>query len=91
MGLSSARQGGPIPSHSHALIAASDQATSSSIAGGVLAAPTSVDLYRVGAAASAMSASAIGSTGGNQPHDNMMPSLCLSFIISLYGIFPSQT
>ena len=28
--------------------------------------------------------------GGNQPHDNMMPYLCLSFIIALEGIYPSQ-
>lgn len=29
-------------------------------------------------------------TGGNQPHDNMQPYLAVSYIISLYGIFPSQ-
>ena len=28
--------------------------------------------------------------GGNQPHNNMMPYLTVSFIISLFGIFPSQ-
>ena len=28
--------------------------------------------------------------GGSQPHDNMQPYLCISFIISLFGIFPSQ-
>lgn len=33
----------------------------------------------------------LSSTGGSQPHDNMMPSLCLNFIISLFGIFPSPT
>lgn len=29
--------------------------------------------------------------GGSQPHDNFMPYLCVNFIISLFGIFPSQT
>jgi len=29
--------------------------------------------------------------GGSQPHDNFMPYLCINFIISLFGIFPSQT
>jgi microcystin-dependent protein len=29
-------------------------------------------------------------TGGNQPHTNLMPSLCVSFIIALFGIYPSQ-
>lgn len=32
----------------------------------------------------------IGSVGGSQPHQNMMPSLALNFIIALQGIFPSQ-
>jgi microcystin-dependent protein len=32
-----------------------------------------------------------GTTGGSQPHDNMVPFLAVTFIISLFGIFPSQT
>ncbi len=28
--------------------------------------------------------------GGSQPHDNMQPFLCVSFIIALFGIFPNQ-
>lgn len=38
-----------------------------------------------------MAANAIGSDGGSQPHDNLQPYLCVSFIISLFGVFPSQT
>lgn len=26
--------------------------------------------------------------GGNQPHENLQPYLCVTFIISLFGIFP---
>lgn len=29
-------------------------------------------------------------TGGSQPHNNMQPYVCVSYIISLYGVFPSQ-
>lgn len=29
--------------------------------------------------------------GGSQPHENMPPFLAVDFIISLFGIFPSQT
>lgn len=29
--------------------------------------------------------------GGSQPHNNVMPSLCVNFIIALSGIFPSQS
>lgn len=38
----------------------------------------------------ALHASSVTSVGGSQPHENMQPYLCVSFIISLYGIFPSQ-
>lgn len=38
----------------------------------------------------AMSPTAIGVTGGSQPHNNMPPYLCVSFIISLQGIFPQR-
>jgi microcystin-dependent protein len=39
----------------------------------------------------ALAPNAIGPSGGSQPHDNMLPFLCVNFIISLFGIFPSQT
>jgi microcystin-dependent protein len=35
--------------------------------------------------------SAISPVGGNQPHTNFQPYLCVDFIISLFGIFPSPT
>jgi microcystin-dependent protein len=40
---------------------------------------------------SQMLGSGIGNAGGSQSHDNMKPFLAVSFIISLFGIFPSQT
>jgi microcystin-dependent protein len=43
------------------------------------------------APASPMNAAALQSVGGNQPHDNMLPFQCISFVISLFGIFPSQS
>jgi microcystin-dependent protein len=38
-----------------------------------------------------MKPSMINNDGGNGPHQNMQPYLCISFIISLFGIFPSPT
>jgi microcystin-dependent protein len=38
-----------------------------------------------------MNAGAISPVGGSQPHDNFQPYLCINFIISLFGIFPSPT
>lgn len=37
-----------------------------------------------------MNTSLISSQGGGQSHENMMPSLTISFIIALFGVFPSQ-
>ncbi|HMD00766.1 MAG TPA: hypothetical protein VKH37_11465, partial [Ferruginibacter sp.] len=41
------------------------------------------------AAATTNMANAIGSAGGSQPHDNMIPYTCINYIISLYGVYPS--
>ena len=35
-----------------------------------------------------MAPQAISPVGGSQPHTNIQPYLCVSFIISLFGIFP---
>lgn len=40
---------------------------------------------------SLMFANTIAPTGGNLPHENFSPYLCVDFIISLFGIFPSAT
>lgn len=37
-----------------------------------------------------MNAAAVSNAGGSQPHSNLMPSLCITFIIALQGIFPSR-
>lgn len=44
-----------------------------------------------GPATGTMKNTAISPTGGSQPHDNMLNFLCINYIISLFGLFPSQT
>lgn len=39
---------------------------------------------------STMNPAAVSNTGGSQPHENLMPYLTINFIISLFGIYPSQ-
>jgi len=47
--------------------------------------------YIQGTPTVALAAQSIGtSSGSSLPHDNMQPYLGLTFIISLFGIFPSQ-
>jgi microcystin-dependent protein len=38
-----------------------------------------------------MASAAIGPAGGSQPHNNLQPSLCITFIIAQYGRYPTQT
>jgi microcystin-dependent protein len=57
----------------------------------VPAASPSVLLYTADVTDTNMSPSAVTNVGGSQPHTNFQPYLCLNFIISLFGIFPSQT
>jgi len=80
-----------IPAHSHPLLATSSFGTSSSPAGTVLAQNQAIKLYDSVAPNTAMATGTTSNVGGSQPHDNFQPYLCVDFIISLFGIFPSQT
>jgi microcystin-dependent protein len=82
-----------IPAHSHALLASSAQASSSAPTNHVPAtlAAATVTPYGTDAPAVNLSPASVGSVGGSQPHNNFQPYLCVDFIISLFGIFPSQT
>ncbi|MGA7316947.1 MAG: tail fiber protein [Silvibacterium sp.] len=77
-----------IPAHTHAVIVTSDSNNASLPGGNFLA--SGPDIYDQNAAASSTMAAAISSAGGSQPHSNFQPYLCVDFIISLFGIFPSQ-
>ncbi|HEX2052535.1 MAG TPA: tail fiber protein [Actinomycetota bacterium] len=79
-----------LPRHNHLFLASSNNASMTTPNGTVVGTPTVVDLYRTSDATDAM-ASCVGPSGGNQPHENVPPFLCINFIISLFGIFPSQT
>ncbi|HEX2684207.1 MAG TPA: tail fiber protein [Ferruginibacter sp.] len=37
-----------------------------------------------------MNPATIGIAGSSQPHNNMIPFLCINYIISLFGIYPTQ-
>jgi microcystin-dependent protein len=79
-----------IPSHNHQVGAASG-ATGTTPAGGVPATVTAGARYYAGTPSATVLMTNSGPTGGSQPHDNMAPFLCVNFIISLFGVFPSQT
>ena len=80
-----------IASHNHPFMANTATGSSPNPGGNLVAAAANIDLYREAAPSSAMAPSAISPTGGSQPHTNFQPYLCIDFIISLFGIFPSPT
>jgi microcystin-dependent protein len=80
-----------MPAHSHALIASLSNSMSTRPQKNVLAAARSMEIYSADLTRVNMAASSLVNTGGSQPHTNFQPYLCVNFIISLFGIFPSQT
>jgi microcystin-dependent protein len=80
-----------LPIHSHPMAASLNNAASSTVTGNVVGQVGATQIYREVPAASPMASQACTPTGGSQPHDNMQPFLCINFIISLFGVFPSQT
>jgi microcystin-dependent protein len=89
-----------MPQHSHTLQASTTLATLTSPTNNVLgqgpilppSAPTF--LYRTNAAPAptlgSLQSNSVGPAGNSIPHDNIMPFLCVNFIIALQGVFPSQ-
>src|SRR3712207_151905 len=80
-----------IPAHSHPLLASSTIGALPTGQANVLAKTTNIDLYSGDVADTPLSPVAVMPTGGSQPHTNFQPYLCVDFIISLFGIFPSPT
>lgn len=80
-----------IPAHSHPMLASGSIGTQPTGQNNVLGKLTNIDLYSGDDPDTSMAASAVGPTGGSQPHENFQPYLCVDFIISLFGIFPSPT
>lgn len=79
-----------IPTHNHPVLVSGDAAAGNNPVGNVPGAGTTISLYKAAVPAVALSPQALGPSGGSQPHDNFQPYLCINFIISLFGIFPSQ-
>jgi microcystin-dependent protein len=79
-----------IPVHNHAPLAVSGSGNQATPQNGVWAG-AATSLYTSNAPSTPMKATLGGMSGGSQPHDNMMPYLTISFIISLYGIYPTPT
>ena len=82
-----------IPVHTHPLMGSASTASSTDPSGNVGARVTAAAVFPYGTdfPPQGLSLQAVQPTGGSQPHTNFQPYLCIDFIISLFGIFPSPT
>ena len=80
-----------IPVHTHAFMASTAAANGNSPQNQILAQSTQRAIYYEATTTTNLAANALGSAGGSQPHDNLAPYQCISFIISLFGVFPPQS
>jgi microcystin-dependent protein len=80
-----------IPNHTHAVIATSAIAPEANPNNNILATLTAGDAYMSEflPAQDPLNNNTIVPVGGSQPHENDQPFLAISYIISLFGIFPN--
>jgi microcystin-dependent protein len=80
-----------IPAHTHTVLANPQAATDTTPSSANVPAQPPGFLYNKLAPFANMSPQIIAPVGGSQPHTNFQPYLCVNYIISLFGIFPSPT
>lgn len=83
-----------IPVHTHPVLVANAggvASPSNALLATATSTATGLQVFNAQAPGVSLHASSVTATGGSQPHENMQPFLCINYIISLFGIFPSQT
>lgn len=77
-----------LPAHTHNVHASELQGDSNTPLNQVWAQSARVFSTATEASSALMDANSLSNVGGNQPHDNMMPSLAITFIIAVTGLYP---
>jgi microcystin-dependent protein len=80
-----------LPSHTHAFVGTTNPAGTTNPPTNIVGQIPGGNVYVEDQAVVALAPASLLPDGGSQPHDNFQPYLCISFIISLFGIFPSQS
>jgi microcystin-dependent protein len=80
-----------MPAHTHPVIASTGPGNVNSPTNNVIGVSAAVKVFIEDEPAVNMNAAAVGPVGGSQPHENCQPFLCINYIISLFGIYPSPT
>jgi microcystin-dependent protein len=83
---------GQMTSHTHSFAGTSTAGNTSTPGPAVVlaATPTGFPIYDGTATPVALAPGAVTTAGGSQPHNNRQPFLAITYIISLFGIFPSH-
>jgi microcystin-dependent protein len=81
-----------VPPHNHPLLGSTDNATTTSPTGNVPGTSAEVTVFPYGTdnPPTTLATQSITAVGGSQPHDNFQPYLCVNFIVSLFGVYPTQ-
>jgi microcystin-dependent protein len=79
-----------MPPHQHAMHASSNGASTAHGPSEVLGSSATMRFYGSGTPNMAMDPNALTAVGGTQPHENMPPFVAINYIVSMFGIFPSQ-
>ena len=78
-----------IPNHTHQFFGSGATSATNDPNGAVIAASPSIQMFIVDSPDGNLAAPSVTPVGGSQPHENCQPFLCINFIISLFGIYPS--
>ncbi|WP_083100011.1 phage tail protein [Pseudophaeobacter leonis] len=79
-----------MPSHPHEFVANTADAMDISPRGKTIAKGVGVAALAAAAQDTNMASPMVSATGGSRSHANLMPALCVNFIIALFGIYPSR-
>ncbi len=79
-----------LPSHNHDMSVSTDAGSQSTSNGQYLASSPNVRIFRPAGPNSSLLNTSVTNFGGSGSHTNVMPFLCVNFIIALVGIYPSR-
>jgi microcystin-dependent protein len=80
-----------IPAHSHGFIGTTNPGGTTNPATNILGQNSGNNIYIEDQATVALAPQSLLPDGGSQPHENLQPFLCVAFIISLFGAFPTPS
>ncbi len=79
-----------LPTHTHSFAATTSAGSQSDPSGQVVANNASVKMFIEDSPGVSMASTALTAAGGTASHTNLMPTLCVNFIIALFGTYPSR-